>query len=759
MGWVAASGAALFGAALALALTAGEAAARSRALLVGASAYTGNDGITDLNGPRNDVTMMWRYLKSIGYADEDIVVLSDGLPQTADFPALKGAATYGAIVDELDALAAASYSAGDLVVFYYAGHGTTVPDLDPGEELLPEADGRDQVILPVDVRERLPDGSIENAIVDDELGRRLDAIRARGVDVWAVIDACHSGGGTRGGEVARYVDPAVLGITEALPPQAVSRGGPAPATFATAASEPGKGRLAAFFAVDAFNLAYEKKFDFADYQLPLAGETEDQRKLGVFSNYLHRALVSGRAKTFGELFQVVVAGIAADPVNASNPRPVAEGQLDMALPGSDGGRGMLRAVLDRGVLRIPAGVFDGFEEDAGVAIYDPEDPSRQLATGRIASATAANSVVRRLRWIDAETAAQGWTEPFPVRITDPVTSFVYRLGLPENLDALPGAERNRIRTLFSAALTVPEGDVDPGVQLAEPGAADINLATRVEDGRLWLFQPNALLVKDPQAFDKTLELALDVPDERLAAALRSTAWQFARAEKLLRLASNQSRKIDPAKLSFDASLFREGDRAADPRQACGRDQPLSPDEIARARPIGLSNAADVGNCDVIRVAALNTSSGDHYYVAGFYVDTRSGVWPMPLNGFEDDQSGCAWPLPPGAGRDLSFDVQVATWDPSQNGGRGGPLPSGRERVVVLAIKRDAAGQPPNLCALAQPSLADLKSMRSMRGTTNDLDRLLDGIVGGTRGQPNVLSRPKPERVEMGGYVLELSVRP
>ena len=41
------------------------------------------------------------------------------------------------------------------------------------------------------------DAGVPNALMDDEFGDALDAIRAKGAFIWFVIDACHSGTATR----------------------------------------------------------------------------------------------------------------------------------------------------------------------------------------------------------------------------------------------------------------------------------------------------------------------------------------------------------------------------------------------------------------------------------------------------------------------------------------------------------------------------------------------------------------------------------
>ena len=59
-------------------------------------------------------------------------------------------------------------------------------------------------------------GAVQNALVDDEIGALIDGLRAKGADVWAVFDSCHSGTVTRGVEEddvrMRQVPPDALGI-------------------------------------------------------------------------------------------------------------------------------------------------------------------------------------------------------------------------------------------------------------------------------------------------------------------------------------------------------------------------------------------------------------------------------------------------------------------------------------------------------------------------------------------------------------------
>jgi hypothetical protein len=79
-------------------------------------------------------------------------------------------------------------------VIVLAGHGAQIPAPEAGAAAgHVEVDGLDEVFLPADVKS-WEDGWIENAILDDEIGRWLNQFRRKGVHVWVVFDCCHASG-------------------------------------------------------------------------------------------------------------------------------------------------------------------------------------------------------------------------------------------------------------------------------------------------------------------------------------------------------------------------------------------------------------------------------------------------------------------------------------------------------------------------------------------------------------------------------------
>lgn len=179
---------AAFAFATVLAPRASEAAAR--ALLIGVNDYI---EVPDLRGAINDVEMMREIIVTrFGFAPADIEVVTDAN------------ATRAGILAAFDRLAARTQP-GDLVYIHYSGHGSQVTDLNGDED-----DKMDETLVPHDGRTPgVPD------ITDDELGDKLDALRAETVVI--VLDSCHAGTATRavggqggpraGGVRSRYVPP------------------------------------------------------------------------------------------------------------------------------------------------------------------------------------------------------------------------------------------------------------------------------------------------------------------------------------------------------------------------------------------------------------------------------------------------------------------------------------------------------------------------------------------------------------------------
>lgn len=153
------------------------------ALIVGVGDYLhyGREPGGDLNGPPNDARNMHEVLTARwGFAEENVRLLLD-LDATR-------AAIEGSLTEWLPSVV----QPGDLVLFYYSGHGSQVWDRN-GDE----ADGLDETICPTDVLR----GSSRNDIRDDDIADWLAGLPTRNVTV--ILDSCHSGTATRAAPFVR----------------------------------------------------------------------------------------------------------------------------------------------------------------------------------------------------------------------------------------------------------------------------------------------------------------------------------------------------------------------------------------------------------------------------------------------------------------------------------------------------------------------------------------------------------------------------
>jgi len=153
------------------------------ALLVGIARYPADAGLGPLTGCVRDTERVRALLVGrFGFREEDVVVLHDE------------AATHEAIVRAFDASLIQRARSGTEAVFYFAGHGSRVPDADTGPER--EPDGFDTSFLAYDSRSNGRAG--EHDFIDDELSSLVAACTSRGAFVTVIADSCHAGGALRG---------------------------------------------------------------------------------------------------------------------------------------------------------------------------------------------------------------------------------------------------------------------------------------------------------------------------------------------------------------------------------------------------------------------------------------------------------------------------------------------------------------------------------------------------------------------------------
>ena len=161
------------------------AAGEQVALLVGINAYPGLPERAQLRGCVNDTELMAQLLtQRFGFPASNIQCVTDA------------AATCGGIVDAFQDRLIAGSKPGDLVVFYYSGHGTQAKD-DNGDE----DDGMDEALVPSDVKAGA--NAFQQLLRDDRLAELAAQLGDR--HFVAILDCCHSGTGIRSLGRSRYV--------------------------------------------------------------------------------------------------------------------------------------------------------------------------------------------------------------------------------------------------------------------------------------------------------------------------------------------------------------------------------------------------------------------------------------------------------------------------------------------------------------------------------------------------------------------------
>ena len=566
----------------ALAACAVQAEARTRALVVGASGYPNLAEKLRLHGPKNDTREFANTLARLGIAAGDITVLADGVSGLSEGIDVGGNATKAAILGRLDALADASQD-GDLVVFYFSGHGTQLPDLNGDEQ-----GGFDEVFLPYDVG-KWGDNGIENAVIDDELNARITRILDKGADFFGVVDACHSATGFRAlddedSDVRkREVDPTELGAP-AMPPAPAKR-----FAFSAETAAKHKGRAAFFYAAQEAEVALERK--------PKPGEADES--FGVFTYNLLKRINATPDLTYRTLHQAVVDDIKRGNL-MSTQTPELEGEL-----------------LDEPVLRLTsattqrqwttysgkllAGELHGVTKGSIVGLYqDAADPAdKAVAYAMVDSAGATRSTITQIVYPCPSLAADGSCAIQPdaaafkkgrfARIVEPGVDFSLTLSEPVRVDANDGHDyANAIAALNSAV--AGEG-LSGRVSLRSSG---YDIAVGLVDGKL-AFAPEAGLL-DRYGAGSSPRLTLPDNPEAARATVLQAITRMAKALALQRLGSAEV----ASPLGLQTRVLRlKAKPAAIGDDGCEQDATM----FDAAAPV--DDATSFSDCDILSVQLIN----------------------------------------------------------------------------------------------------------------------------------------------------------
>ncbi len=163
---------------------------RRLALIVGVGEYK-SPKVPDLLGPPQDAQRFYNLLtdeKGYNFPKQNVCMLLDEQATTADFKAM------------FQQTLVQRAKAKDVVVVYYAGHGSRVRDINGDES----ADGWDETWMLHDARS----GGVKD-LLDDDFNHMLADLYSKTKNITVILDSCNSGSATRGDSdyVARFFDP------------------------------------------------------------------------------------------------------------------------------------------------------------------------------------------------------------------------------------------------------------------------------------------------------------------------------------------------------------------------------------------------------------------------------------------------------------------------------------------------------------------------------------------------------------------------
>lgn len=560
-----------------LALTQVSAAGDTRALVVGVSGYPNLAETLRLHGPRNDSREVVRTIVDLGIAPASVTVLADGVSDLPEGVVAPGPGTRSAILGALEELEAES-KAGDLVFFYFSGHGSQQPDRNGDEQ-----GGNDEIFLPYDVGSWTGAG-VENAIVDDDFNAVIQRILDKGVDFFGMIDACNSATGFRAAPDAasqsRQVPPGMLGV-----PDGGTRSGRG-IRAAEKTDSASRGRAAFFYAAQETEEALE---------LTPKG-AEPGEFYGVFTYNVLKRMRQSPNLTYRTLHQAVVNDIKRGSLMATQ-TPELEGQL-LDEPVLRLGDATPRRQWPIWSGKLQGGELDGVSRGAVLALFDdpaaPDD--KALAYGRVETAGATKSVVVPAAWPCAASGADctaadeaAFKKGRFARVIEPSFDFSLALSEPVRIDPDDGHDYTAALAAFRAAIGSER--LKARVSTRTDG---YDVAVGLVDGKL-AFSSAAGLV-DPFGPGSSPRLTLPAEPAAAAAAVEDAVKRIARALALQRLAA-----ADPsAGAALDAQI-----RIAKARPGSIRDSacPESAEDYLPPAPAG--DAPQFDDCDVLSVVMKN----------------------------------------------------------------------------------------------------------------------------------------------------------
>lgn len=698
--------------------------ARQYALLVGVSSYPALQAGLQLRGPQNDVQLGKSILKDAGFAAADIRMLANGVKEA------NGEPTKQAILNELDALAARAQQ-GDYVYLQFGGHGSQQPA--QKNKIPTETDGLDEIFLPVDVGQWDGSaGSVKNALRDDELGRKLDAIRAKGAFVWAVFDACHSGNITRGGSDPdtreRRADPSALGIPQALMDEVGqeaghTRGGPAAPESALGDSGKPGGGYVYFYAAQTTETTPETRFP--------EGEA-DKKFFGVFTYTLAQVVRDNPGISYRQAGERVLQLYAARNIRVT---PLFEGSgLDAPVFGQKPGDVVRqwKVVQEAGGLSVKAGFLQQFGVGAVLAVY-PDSAARAdaepLGYLRADKVEVMQSRVSPLAY-KGKPAAFEIPRDAVARLVSGNVNAGLRVALPPAIPkgveyALAGKVIGKLRKSGEEGLKIEWVEAGKPADVRLMLMDDRKQPTDRPQGvpQLWLVASDGAWVRTGDG--KTPSIKLDKSEQELYSVLAGELQTIGKAVNLMRIATDNGLATGSKLVSrFFVTRAKDGKRE---------------EIVPPALPVLLAG-------DKLQLE-LENAGYKPLDVTVLSIDANYGVYllyPQSANELNRIQPRDTLTIP-GAGQE-AIEMDGKT--------------SGPESIFVVAVEAEKGEAAVNLGYLEQPSLPATRGVRSAdEQHAADVEDLFNSAAYGKTRGPNRAVAAARTTIKVFHYKAAFSARP
>ncbi len=561
----------LFGAAVLLVGAATAEARTNRALLVAVTAYPSLPPKTALIGPNHDAALVRDYLTTaapVKFEPNDVTLLADGLDGASASP------THAHIIDALTGLANKAEQ-GDFVYIHLSGHGAQQPALKAGDE----TDGLDEIFLPSDTAtwENREQG-VPNALMDNEIGTALDAIRSKGAFVWVVFDACHSGTATReivsaDEMVERKIEWDTLGIPQAEMAAAEGAGSargmdgeaerqapfkvaeklesePSPKAQPTSAKSIPKGGMVAFFAAQTVETTPE---------MPLPKGQADATRYGLFTYTIFSRMAENPTMTYRQLGAAVLQQYAASGM--TKPTPLFEGVLDARVFGTEPQPALLQWPIEvkDNAASIRAGLLQRLNPGTRLAILPSPASPIEDALGYLEVKSAKNLSARLapVAYDNKPVVKLADLPPNPyARVAELAVDFKLAVAKPAIRPGLEAAAAEAGKAIDTA---LADTNRRFNIALVEPGApADLRLAVLPESEvapgasdapALFFLPPSGAIEQGTANRPPMVAIKADDPD-KLVKGVADNLTTIFRATSLSRLAAASDYRVDEVSVAF-----------------------------------------------------------------------------------------------------------------------------------------------------------------------------------------------------------------